>query len=472
VLIEEVYSVAALVNDTVSLNIVRIGSKPIIFNLRIDQNIPVKLRGDELRLRQILNNLLSNAIKYTKEGRVDLEIKFSAAAEDEIELICEVKDTGIGIREEDLQKLFSVYNQVNTKVNRYIEGTGLGLSIVKNLVDMMGGSISVESAYGKGSIFTVRIPQKVADKNPIGIRTAQNLESFQFMSAGIERRKSGPRFLLPYAQVLVVDDVATNLDVARGMMLPYHLRIDCVTSGQEAVDRIKKAAVKYDAIFMDHMMPEMDGIMAVDIIRNQIDTEYARNVPIIALTANAIIGNEEMFLSSGFQDYLTKPIDMSKLDAILNKWVRNPEKEKTMPEEIKAETKQAPARESQSFAACSVEGLDVTEGLARFSNREATYIRILKSFVKSFPAMLEEVRKLQNQLVREDAELEPYTIKIHGIKGACRGIGANPLGKMAEELEMASRSGNRERITEKSPAFYDAAKTFLAALAQFVSTRQ
>jgi CheY-like chemotaxis protein len=190
----------------------------------------------------------------------------------------------------------------------------------------MDGSISVESEYGKGSIFTVRIFQGIGSDKIIGAETVHSLESFKFSAVTRERRQS-PRFKMPYARILVVDDVSINLDVAAGMMLPYGMTVDCVTSGREAIRLVREEKVKYDAIFMDHMMPDLDGIETVKIIRNEIDSDYAKNVPIIALTANAIVGNEKMFLESGFQAFLTKPIDTVKLDAQLNRWVRDKEKE-------------------------------------------------------------------------------------------------------------------------------------------------
>ena len=435
------YQISNLINDTIGINLVRIGSKPIIFRLRVDENIPNTLRGDELRIRQILNNLLSNAFKYTKEGRVNLAISYerNPLTPNTITLVCSVEDTGIGIKESDRSKLFSVYNQLDMESNRHIEGTGLGLSICKNLATMMGGTILVKSEYGKGSIFTVRIQQEIVDEKPIGIRIAQNLESFQFITYGRERRKGGPRFQLPYAKVLVVDDVSLNLDVTKGMLLPYNMRIDCVTSGQEAIDKIIDSEVQYDAIFMDHMMPEMDGIQAVHFIRNEINTEYAKTVPIIALTANAIIGNERMFLDNGFQDYVTKPLDMARLDTVLSRWVRDNKKERLFENEEIQQAKtngQIPLK----IASFSVSGLDIKDGLARLGNKEEVYISILKSFVKSIPELLSGIKTCSPET------LEDYAIKVHGIKGASFNIGAQRVGKQAEELEIAARKGDMTAI--------------------------
>ncbi|MDR2759887.1 MAG: response regulator, partial [Spirochaetaceae bacterium] len=316
------YDTPSLINDTVQLNIVRIGSKPISFKLYIDDSLPARFFGDELRVKQILNNILSNSFKYTREGTVILHISWEKQEEDAV-IIFVVSDTGIGIKKEDVGRLFSEYSQLDTHANRKIEGTGLGLSITKRLVEMMDGTISVESEYGKGSVFTVRLRQRIVNSRPIGPEVVENLKSFRFIETRRTRSKNLVRVHMPYGRVLVVDDVITNLDVAKGLMLPYGLTIDCVQSGREAIEKIRDGTVKYDAIFMDHMMPEMDGIEATRIIRNEIGTEYAKNVPIIALTANALIGNEDIFISAGFNAFIAKPIDIMRLDVILNQWVRN-----------------------------------------------------------------------------------------------------------------------------------------------------
>ena len=322
-IISENYTLPSFINDTITLNITRIGNKPIKFILDIDESLPSMLYGDELRLKQICNNLLSNAFKYTKEGEVVWRISCEREAEEEgVWMNLSVRDTGIGIREEDLNKLFSEYGQLDTKSNRRIEGTGLGLSLTKKMVELMGGSISVESKYGKGSVFTVRILQKHITDIPIGDKTADDLRSFRYNSGNILQNIGKHRIQLPYAKILVVDDVRTNLEVAKGLMKPYGMQVDCVTSGADAIEAIRQEKVKYSAIFMDHMMPEMDGIDASKIIR-EIGTDYAKNIPIIMLTANAITGNDEMFLSKGFQAFLSKPINVNRLDAVIQQWVRD-----------------------------------------------------------------------------------------------------------------------------------------------------
>ncbi|MDR2159572.1 MAG: response regulator [Treponema sp.] len=480
-LVPSEYMITSVINDTVSLNVVRIGSKPIKFRLTVDETIPERLFGDELRLRQILSNLLSNAFKYTKKGTVDLCFKCDRPlpSAKTVILDCSVTDTGIGIRQEDLRKLFSVYNQVDTRSNRHIEGTGLGLSISKNLVEMMGGTISVQSEFGKGSTFSVRIPQDVINDRPIGSVTARNLENFRFITITRERRKK-PRLQLPYARALVVDDVETNLDVAKGMLLPYGLEIDCVSSGPEAIKLVREGR-PYQIIFMDHMMPGMDGIEAARIIHNETGVEYAKTVPIIALTANAIAGNDEMFLRNGFQAFLSKPIDTVKLDQILNTWVRNRKKDTLYRSGISAgvDTPAAvPDRQEDAAAAPAgsaaapdspaadvlqvlgerVPGIDIGAGLKRFGQNREMYLKILKSFTVNMKEHLDKIRTFAEE------DTESYIITVHGIKGSCYGVAAVAAGKMAEELEMAARKRNIDFIRAGHDDFLIAMDRLLAEM--------
>ena len=320
------YDTPSLINDVVSFNSVRIGEKPVTLKIDVSEELPGSLRGDDLRIKQIFNNLLSNAFKYTDSGTIEWRVSFERDG-DSGWLVSSVRDTGIGIRPENVHNLFSEYNQVDTQANRKVEGTGLGLAITKRFVDMMGGTITVESEYGKGTTFHVRLRQQIARATPIGRDVAKSLMEMRYALAKRNTTKRQERAKLSYARVLVVDDITTNLDVARGMMKPYGMKVDCATSGRRAIEMIRAEKARYDAIFMDHMMPEMDGIEAARIIHEEIGTEYARNIPIIALTANAVVGTEEMFLSKGFQDFIPKPIDTAKLDAVLRRWVRDKSRE-------------------------------------------------------------------------------------------------------------------------------------------------
>ncbi|MDR2069375.1 MAG: response regulator [Spirochaetaceae bacterium] len=453
------YDTPSLINDTVQLNIVRIGSKPISFKLYIDDTLPAKLFGDELRVKQILNNILSNSFKYTREGTVIFHIGWEKDGADAV-IIFVISDTGIGIKKEDVGKLFSEYSQLDTKANRKIEGTGLGLSITKKLVDMMDGRIGVESEYGKGSVFTVRLRQGIADGRPIGPEVAANLQSFRFIETRRTRSKNLVRVHMPYGKVLVVDDVITNLDVAKGLMLPYGLTIDCVQSGQEAIEKVRDGTVTYDAIFMDHMMPEMDGIEATRIIRNEIDTEYAKTVPIIALTANALAGNEDMFLAAGFNAFIAKPIDIMRLDVILNQWVRNKQSEETL---WKTEQEYSPPAEAAQDSGAgildgvNIEGIDLKAGIEHYGG-ETAYLGILRSYMIHTPQLLQKLRSFSPETLPE------YAITVHGLKGSSFGICAGGIGKKAEELEHAAKAGNYEKVKGETAAFIEKAEAVLGGI--------
>jgi CheY-like chemotaxis protein len=225
-----------------------------------------------------------------------------------------------------MTRLFTDYNQVDTSAHRQIEGTGLGLSITKKLVEMMDGEISVESEYGKGTTFCVRILQKFVTGLPIGKETVDNLRNFRYSDKKKRKYEKQSRPDLSYARVLVVDDIPTNLDIAAAMLRKYKMHVDCVTNGQAAIDLIDAGEPVYDAIFMDHMMPELDGIQTTIVIRT-LGTEYANKIPIIALTANAVTGSEQMFLESGFNAFLPKPFNVMLLDSVIQKWVRDKAKE-------------------------------------------------------------------------------------------------------------------------------------------------
>jgi signal transduction histidine kinase/CheY-like chemotaxis protein len=454
------YDTPSLINDTVTLNIVRIGSKPITFQLNVDKNMPSTLVGDELRVKQIFNNLLSNAFKYTEEGTITWSIRCEPDG-DAVWLISEISDTGIGIRQKDVEKLFSDYNQVDTKRNRKIEGTGLGLSICKSMVELMGGNISVESEYGKGSTFKVRIRQGKANNVPIDAKVIENLKHFQYSDNKRDRRAKLIRAQIPYARVLVVDDVPTNLDVARGMMKPYGMHIDCVSNGPAAVKLIRDEKIKYNAIFMDHMMPGMDGIEATRIIREDIGTDYAKNIPIIALTANAIVGNEDKFLQHGFQAFLSKPIDIMRMDFVINHWVRDKELEKTGSGVISPDNnigKQSIINRASVLERFHIEGIDFKSGLRHFNGDIEIYLDVLKSYVKNTPPLLEQLRDGTKE------NLPNYAIVVHGIKGSSRGISAAGIGRRAEALERAAKGDNITFIEAQNDDFIETIQTLLVNL--------
>jgi CheY-like chemotaxis protein/anti-sigma regulatory factor (Ser/Thr protein kinase) len=302
------YMFASLIHDVENIFKFRIAEKTLAFNTNIDAGLPGKLRGDMSRIRQILLNLLSNAVKYTNEGSITLSVSGTVRDDDSILLSFEVADTGIGIRQEDTDKLFDSFSRVDFHKNQGIEGTGLGLAISQNLCRMMGGDITVRSVYGEGSVFTALIPQKIVDGQPFR-------EETEARRPYDGKRRVGP--VAPGIGILAVDDSRVNLSVLRTLLQPYGMRIDTCLSGEDAVALVKEHS--YDLIFMDHMMLGMDGIETARAIREE---ENGKTVPIVALTANAVAGMREMFLENGFCDYLSKPIDIEKLDRIISIWLK------------------------------------------------------------------------------------------------------------------------------------------------------
>jgi PAS domain S-box-containing protein len=448
------YEVASLISDTATMNMMRIGSKPIEFQLLVDENTPSKLIGDELRIKQILNNILSNAIKYTQHGTVKLEISAEAGEGGEANdasIVFSVSDTGQGMTEEQVSKLFDEYSRFNFEANRATEGTGLGMSITKNLVSMMNGKLSVKSELNKGSIFTFRLPQKCASPGAVGRELAESLQKLRTCDARHSRKQVA---FEPIAagKILIVDDVESNLYVAKGLMTPYGLTIDTALSGFEAIGKIQSGNV-YDIVFMDHMMPNMDGIEAAARIRALGGVDPAsKNMPIVALTANAVVGNKDMFLANGFNDFLSKPIDMEKLDAILKHW---------MPKDMQIK-KQAPSQTNAAPEAPlpEIEGLDFAAGLARIGGSQSKYKEILGVFAadaKANSAMFENVPSKDG--------LKLFTTIVHGFKSGLANIGANALSEAAAAIEAAGRNGDIASIASNLTAFREE----LAALAFRIS---
>jgi len=460
-LVEVDYDVPSVINDTVTQNLFRIGEKPIKLVLDIEEDVFSRLNGDELRIKQIMNNLLSNAIKYTDEGMVELSVK--CEREDEIVWVTiRIKDTGKGIRPENLDKLFKDYSQLDLESNRKTEGTGLGLPITKSLVEMMNGTIEVESEYGHGSTFIVRIAQKFISDVHIGDDVVKSLKNFRYKEDKRGRNSKFVRIKIPYARVLVVDDNLTNLEVAKGLMKPYGMQIDCVTGGQEAIDVIRNEEVRYNAIFMDHMMPGIDGIEATEIIRTQVDTDYAKNIPIIALTANALAGNEAMFLSKGFQAFISKPIELSKLDTVIRNWVRDKNQEKLLaetPDEFLAEDNAVELRDFEG----EIPGLNIENGIERFGGDKNTYYQILRSFVPSTTELLESIKYVSEEVISD------YAITVHGIKGSSRGICAYDLADLAERLELAAKAGDFEFVSANHPPFMESAFELMARMSEMIA---
>ncbi|MDR2532465.1 MAG: response regulator [Oscillospiraceae bacterium] len=441
-LLKENYEIASLISDTVQLNMMRIGSKPIEFELYIDENLPVLLIGDELRIKQILNNVLSNAFKYTAAGMVTLSVTAEASGVDgEVTLIFSVSDTGQGMSKEQVDNLFEEYSQFNMKANRATEGTGLGMSITRNLIHMMEGAIAIESEPGVGSTFTVRFPQTIAGSEVLGKEMTDNLHNFRTTNRTQMKRAQITRDPMPYGSVLIVDDVETNIYVAKGLMVQYKIKTDSADSGFAAIDLIKSGKV-YDIIFMDHMMPNMDGVEATKILR-----EMGYKEPIVALTANAVVGQSEIFLANGFDDFISKPIDTRLLNVILNRLIRD----KQPPEVIEAARRQAETETEQPAdkAPQSSVGSRITESFVRDAKKSLAALDAVIG--KGAPYSEEDIRT--------------YTIHVHGMKSALANLGKMDLSAVAMKLEQSGRDKDIELITAETPKFLSSLRAVVDELA-------
>jgi signal transduction histidine kinase/DNA-binding response OmpR family regulator len=426
------YDVPSLINDAVQINVVRIGSKAIEFTLDIDKNLPLKLYGDELRLRQILNNLLSNAIKYTEKGVVKLSVDHSAQGED-VTLRFVVEDSGQGMKPEDQKLLFSEYSRFNVEANRATEGTGLGLNITRKLIDMMGGVIEVESEYGKGSVFTVTVIQKAVKCPAIGEEIAQRLRNFTFTGARQTAQLHIIREPMPYGSVLVVDDVETNLYVAEGLLAPYKLKIETAISGFETIEKVQSGKT-YDIIFMDHMMPKMDGVETTEKLRGR----GYRGV-IIALTANALTGNDEMFSKHGFDGFIPKPIDIRHLNAALNRFIRD-----RYPNEARKYRPQMAAPQAAMQAAAPV---------------DETRAKLLQIFCRDAE---KAVVTLRETIAHNDIKL--FTTTAHAMKSALANVGEAEKSRQAAALEKACLDGDRGFIAANTESFIRALESLIREL--------
>lgn len=568
----EEYEFESLIYDVVTITSIKIGEKPIELLVDIDTNTPKYVVGDMTRVKQILLNILGNAAKFTKSGYIKLSVnvKASGAA---LELTMPVRDTGIGIKKDDLGRLFSSFAQVDTHKNRNVEGTGLGLVISKKLCQMMGGDIELESVYGEGATFTIKIiqtasrPEKIMetagieafrvllfepcealrlhfatcmDRMGLASRSCDSRESFaeSVRSGGFTHAVANPKELnllspggsggvklisllglhdqshakdpypsvaaslftmqlyallynhkgqtgqtkragldisriapMPFVRVLIVDDNEVNLQVANGLMVPYHMQMDCALSGQAAIDMLGRK--DYDLIFMDHMMPDMDGVEAVRIIRALPDS--AKNsVPIIALTANVTRDARDLFVKAGFDDFLSKPIETVKLNELLKKWLkdknaeraeRDPETQKKLTDEIRREREaQEKSAETppQSQAAEGALYLDVRRGVETiggvrvYSNVLETYARTLEQKLSELPLLLE-------------SDINRFRIEAHGLKGASGGVCAPVLAEQAQALETLAADKQKAELTERLPGFLEALRETLLAARQFIS---
>lgn len=446
-IVPEDYDLVKLMNDIANVALVRLKGKDVDLRLELDSELPCAYNGDDMRLRQILINLAGNSAKFTEKGYVAIRVENLNRYEQRDGLRISVIDTGVGIRKEDLDKLFGAFQQVDMKMNRNKGGTGLGLSISKNLVQLMGGSIGVESEYGKGSCFYINVPQKIVDSSPCGIKykklfdaakqldlktnsvfaSAENLTVIPVVSllnksefAGLFAEKTAEvKFTCPDAKVLVVDDNEVNIQVAQGLLKKFAVIPDCLSSGYEALDKVFEK--DYDIIFMDHQMPGMDGVETLQKIREKEKEDSSHRI-IVALSANAVNGAKEMFLNNGFDDFVAKPVQGKDFGECLLRHLK-PDLIKTNYDESSEDT--IPS----DFPKLNKTKIDIDFAVNNAGGLE-NYLSIAKTFYNSIAPKYNSIIRLLKA-----GDVKNYTVEVHALKSSARIIGASELSERAEHLE-------------------------------------
>ncbi|MGN0507478.1 MAG: ATP-binding protein [Lachnospiraceae bacterium] len=419
------YDLGIMLSETTDMIRSRAEEKKLQLELKIEPNTPVHLHGDEVRIRQIITNILTNAVKYTPEGKVILTVSGKKVSEETIQLYVSVKDTGIGIKKEDMGRLFDSFQRVDESRNRSIEGTGLGLSITMRLLNMMGSRLEVESTYGEGSDFYFYLEQKQLDDTVIG----EDIQNYYENEKG-RISITGEQFYAPDAKILVVDDNEMNLKVFLGLLKSHGMQIDTAMSGKECLARMEQNA--YHIIFLDYQMPEMDGVETLRKAR-ELKVNSSKDAVIISLTANAVSGAREMFLQEGFSDYLTKPIIAVKLEKMIRKY---------LPAELIVKTDLRQKEDNPVESGKQDKGAQAETGLVDWKvgkelcmGNEEFYREILQTFLASHS---------DTELNRyyEESDFDNYRIKVHAMKTNLANIGAKKVSEMAKQLELALKNEN------------------------------
>lgn len=450
-LMEAPYDISSLLNDIINSISIPLRKKKLRLTLDIAHDVPYKLSGDEIHLRQIIGNLLSNAVKYTKVGTVTLHLSWKKVDDDNMMLEIAVEDTGVGVKKKDMQKIFETFTRLDMEASSSEEGTGLGLAVSNRLVEMMGGKLDVKSEYGKGSIFSFAIPQKIINKEPLGDFQKQYDRSVR-TSIGYKEK-----FIAPLGKILVVDDNAMNLAVAQDLLRKTRLQIDVASSGEECIEMIKRK--EYHLICMDHMMPGMDGVEALHAIR-ELEGNPSRDIPVIALTANAVVGAKDFYLDAGFEDYLTKPIEPEKFEDMIIKY---------LPKELvylsTDQSEEAPEGNDDILDSESLidMGINVAHGLKYMGGSRSLYKKILQDFHE---VLKEKEEQLKSMLAKED--IAGYAIIVHALKGNARNIGADELAEEAFELEKKSKAGSLEEVEVQSPILFSMMHTMRENLDRYI----
>lgn len=420
------YETAELINDMANMITERANKKGLDLITDIDPDIPKTLYGDDLRIRQIISNILTNAVKYTDKGSVTLHMGGVFIDNETYDLLVMIKDTGIGIREEDMDGLFQSFKRLDSEKNRNIEGTGLGIAIVQRLLKMMGSKLEVDSKYGEGSIFYFRLQQKVIDKTPIGEHISSHAE--------LAKADAGKSLTTVNADVLVVDDNDMNLKVAAGLMKRCNIVPDMAVSGDECIKRIKSK--HYDIVFLDDMMPGKNGTETLQILKQ--NGLIPDDTVIIMLTANAIAGAKEKYMQEGFDDYLSKPIEAAMLEKMFEKYLPNGK----IISDADANAEQNGSEASTTLEKLASAGINTEKGLEYAMNSEEFYIELLTAFTDGAAGKTADIIRDFDTKNWQD-----YRTRVHALKSTAKTIGADKLSEKALQHEMAAKDGNTDQIS-------------------------
>ena len=438
------YHISSTINDLLNLIAVKAEDKKLELKFNVDKTLPVKLIGDEIRIKQCVTNILTNAVKYTEKGSVTLNVSCRKADDDSIFLKFQVIDTGIGIKEEDIEKLYSPFERIEEVRNRSIEGTGLGMSIVKKLLALMDSRLEVKSVYGEGSDFSFEVKQQVASWEELGDFRERYKE---FLGS---QKRYHESFIAPDARILVVDDTPINLTVVKGLLKNTKIRVDTAESGFETLELVRK--VKYDAIFIDHRMPEMDGLQTLDALKKMTDN-LSIDAPCIALTANAGAGAREEYVAAGFNDYLSKPVNGELLEEMLKNYLP---KEKVLEADLKEEdgVPCEGVEDNTGELLNMLEGIDLEEAKKNCGSPE-----LLRNVVKEFLTTI-DMKADQIEKFAAERDYRNYTVNVHALKSSARLIGAMELSAMAARLEECGNNEDEKEILEKTPKLLELFRSY------------
>ena len=439
------YHLGSTINDLINLVAVKAEEKGLALNMNIERTLPTCLVGDEIRIKQCVTNILTNAVKYTEQGSVTLNVSYRKADESSIFLKFQVLDTGIGIKEEDLEKLYSPFERIEEIRNRSIEGTGLGMSIVKKLLALMDTKMEVKSVYGEGSDFSFEVKQEVASWEELGDFKQKYKEYLN------SQEKYREKFTAPDAEILVVDDTPMNLMVVKGLLKNTLISIDTAESGMETLEKVRKK--KYDVLFIDHRMPEMDGIQTLEALKKMEDN-LSIDAPCIALTANAGDGAREEYLAVGFNDYLSKPVNGELMEEMLKEYLPQ--------EKIKEVTSSEDSRSHENEVAFSeggdaldkLSGIDLKEAETNCGSRD-----LLEDVIKEFLLTIDTKAATIEKYAKEK-DYRNFTVTVHALKSSARLIGAMELSEMAAYLEQCGNEENQAEIEEKTPALLELYRSY------------